>query len=698
MVTRKAVNRYPRPGQRIAPTTLSAFLTEPVPAALVAGTALAGAKFCDLDETIWDKLSPEVVAQLAEAVVDHVAIGCARRAFFGRHFPRPPRGLRLHQLHLEHRTQLCLAREGFEENPAALGDHTIGEILSIRAFGPRCLVDLLSALETLLAKDTRLHRPLTAEAEQLVELPEAALARSDDIRFASLMSEVDVEARTAKDLAESLLVRTQDPPDPTYTTELVRQLRRRILAMPQWPIEEELIQIFASTPHTRNREIVIGYYGWGDGQCHTLAEIGNRYRMTRERTRQICAKLVKRKEPSKILAPVMDRTLEFLDARLPCSVETLEQEMRESGLTVIGLRLENIESAARLLGRPVPFTLVTIDRGRLAVRLSQEAIPPAITELAKKEIYYHGVARVQEIVDLLAPRFLEQVGSQLVAETLQLVHGFSWLDRSDGWFRIASIARHGLPKAIDKVLAVAGRIAVEELAVAVSRNRRMWKTPPPESMLLEFCRQMPGVRIEGDQIFADPPRAWEDALTGVELQLVRILKEHGPVMDRGALEDLCVGHGMNRFSFHAFIACSPVIAQYGHSIYGLLRADISPSALRLLVAKHRAARMPAKVLDRHGRTEDGRIWLSYRLSKAASTYAVITVPAALKDVVTGKFDLLAPDGARVGVLAAKEGRAWGLGAFLRHQGARIDDYVIVTLDLARREAVIAITTADAVPT
>jgi len=26
-----------------------------------------------------------------------------------------------------------------------LGDHTIGEIMSLRAFGPRCLVDLLSA-------------------------------------------------------------------------------------------------------------------------------------------------------------------------------------------------------------------------------------------------------------------------------------------------------------------------------------------------------------------------------------------------------------------------------------------------------------------------------------------------------------------------------------------------------------------------
>ena len=61
-------------------------------------------------------------------------------------------------------------------------------------------------------------------------------------------------------------------------------------------------------------------------------------------------------------------------------------------------------------------------------------------------------------------------------------------------------------------------------------------------------------------------------------------------------------------------------------------------------------------------TEDGNVWLKYRLSKAASTYAVITIPAALKKIVRGRFQLLAPDGRNIGTLAAKDGRAWGLGA------------------------------------
>jgi hypothetical protein len=278
----------------------------------------------------------------------------------------------------------------------------------------------------------------------------------------------------------------------------------------------------------------------------------------------------------------------------------------------------------------------------------------------------------------------------IVVQTLQLLEGFGWLDQASGWFGLAAVRKHGLPKAIDKVLAVAGRIRAPELLAALSRSRRMWKAPPSEAMLLEYCRQWPGVRIEGDWIVVQTPRDWQEALTGVEAQLVGVLKQHGPVLERGALEDLCVAQGMNRFSFHAFLASSPVIAQYGHSVYGLLGAEVAPAAVKAVIARHRARRTPVRVLHDHGRRPDGRIWLSYCLSKAASTYAVLTVPAAFKDVIAGKFELRSGDGNLVGVLAAKDGRAWGLGAFLRQQAARANDEVVLTLDPVRRQAVIAV--------
>jgi hypothetical protein len=386
----------------------------------------------------------------------------------------------------------------------------------------------------------------------------------------------------------------------------------------------------------------------------------------------------------------MDRTLAFLEERLPRAVPELERQMREAGLTAIDLRLDNVEIAAALLDRRVPLRIVSCAGGRVAVKPSQVDVPSAVVEAAKKEIYYHGANTVGHLVEPLSDRFPGRVDPAIVAESIALIDGFRWLDRPSGWFHLTSLAKHGLPKAIGKALAVAHRIRLADLAVAVSRNRRIWKTPPPEAVLLEFCRQSPSVKVEREWIIADPPRDWRQVLTGVEAQLVTTLKEHGPVMERGALEELCVRRGMNRFSFHAFLAASPVIAQFGPSVYGLLGAAVAPGVIKALVAKHRAERAPARVLEQHGETPDGRIWLAYRLSRAASTYAVITVPAALKHQVHGKFDLLAADGEHVGVLAAKDGRAWGLGAYLRRQGVKIGDCVVVTLDLDKRQAAITI--------
>lgn len=690
MGARKGGGRYPRQRERVAPSTLVEVLLDPAPPHLVGES---GVKLSDLDETIWDRLPAPAIEELAELVVDRVAAACGRRVFDQHHFPSPPPGMQLADLDLEHRTHLCLAREGFEERPELLGEQTLGQILAIRSFGPRCLVDLLSALETRLARDHRLNRQLTAAAEQLALVPEAARARCDDPRFGPLVRGVDVEARTAKDLAERIVKRALDPPDPLYAAEQIRQLAERLAAIGGQTLEQELIEVFASSGQERNREIVIGYYGWADGQRHTLAEIGQRYGMTRERTRQICAKLVRRKDASMILAPVMDRMLAWLNTRLPAPVERLEAEMSATGLTRVGMGLDNVAAAAKLLGRAVPLRVIRVGRRQLAVRPEQVAAVPAIVELANKEVFYHGLSTIAAIDAGLAEKHPGCLGQQLVAETLQLVDGFQWLDQSKGWFRLAAIRKHGLPKAIDKILAVAGCLSIEQVRAAVGRNRRMWKEPPPADALLEFCRRMPDVRIEGDRVISDPPRDWRKTLTGVEFRLVEILHQRGPVMERGALEDICVAGGMNRFSFHAFIACSPVITQCGHSVYGLLGTKITADEVKSMLAERRAERAPTRVLHDYGHTDDGRVWLSYRLSKAASTYAVITVPAALKQVIQGKYRLLAADGRTVGTLAAKDGRAWGLGAYLRGQDVRLHDEVTVTFDSRSRDAVIAIARA-----
>ena len=142
--------------------------------------------------------------------------------------------------------------------------------------------------------------------------------------------------------------------------------------------------------------------------------------------------------------------------------------------------------------------------------------------------------------------------------------------------------------------------------------------------------------------------------------MVRVLKEHGPVMERGAFEEHCIAGDMNRFSFNAIIMCSPVIQQYGRSVYGLLGAKVDRKTIVALAAR-KAGATPAKVLRRFGRTDDGKVYLAYQLSKAAISGGVITVPAAMKEQVRGRYAIRTPNGDKAGTLVSKNGCAWGTG-------------------------------------
>ena len=199
-----AIARYPRPGDRLAPLALREILQERAPARLV-GKSLGRKKLlCDLDETVWESLSDEQIAQIGEIIVARVRNKDCNQVVHQRHLPRLPEGSTLEDLCLENRTYNCLSREGFREDPQRLAGRTLGEMLKIRAFGARCLVDLLTALETYIAREGVLDEQLTTEARRLADVPGTLAIRYDDPRLGSLMRAIDGDVRTVKELVDGV--------------------------------------------------------------------------------------------------------------------------------------------------------------------------------------------------------------------------------------------------------------------------------------------------------------------------------------------------------------------------------------------------------------------------------------------------------------------------------------------------------------
>jgi hypothetical protein len=681
----QAAHGWPRPHHRLAPQTLKEVLLDPIPSRLLRGTRFRGARLCDLDESTWKHFTPARINRLAGLILSRVGAAAHHPVILERRLPRPSPGMRLEDLRLENRTHHCLQRAGLARHPEALGRLTVGDLLSIRGFGSKCLLDLLSSLEARVPRRRKLDKKLTAEAQALANLSEAQQIQFTDPRLGGLLRAIDTESNTVGELARRLLRRRRDPPDPLHVRRQIAELRDTIRRLSDLPLEAELLQLFAPASCARDRRILAAYYGWDGRGGRTLEELGRKHGLSRERIRQICARAVRQNRGTAAFAPVLDRALRLLGKRLPRALDELQAEFDAAHISACRLPVEAVQQAAEYLSRRPDLAVIHVAQTHLVVRPKQAKMLRAVVETARQLVSNYGIAKHADLTAALAGRTPEKLRPALIRETLQTQHDLRWLDQSRNWFRLEPLPHYGLPHMIDKVLSVAGRIDVSALHAAVARYRRTSRQPPPREILREFCRQMPGTRVQRNLVISDRARDWRKVLTGVERCMVEVLHEHGPVMERTAFEELCIRKGTNRFSFNAILMSSPVVAQYGRGLYGLPGLKLSRKTVRELASRKPPA-APKRVLRAFGRTAEGKLYLAYRLSRAAISGGVVTVPSAMKRHVRGKFNLRTDQGHDVGTLVARHGCGWGLGPALRRGHAQQGDHMLLVFDPPQRQA------------
>ncbi len=682
---RSELHRYPQPGHRLAPQTLREFLDELIPEHLARGTQFEGQRLYNLDESVWEHFTPGAISDLAALVVARVAAGMHTPLLHGRRVPRPPKSVHLEDLRLENRTSHCLQQVGLGDRLDALAGWTIGDLMSIQAFGAKCLLDLLCALETTIAREGRLDHRLTTEARALAAMPEVGPIHFNDPRLGPLLRNLDHTADTLWQMMAKLLKRRTDPPDPAQLCLQLIQLRQTISDYLQRPLEDELTEIFVPENNPRDRNIMAAYLGWGGKPGQTLESLGQQCGLSRERVRQVCALALKRSQGIPVFAPVLDRALAFVSQRLPSPTDSLEATLRSSRITRSVLPLTSLNLAAAALGREQPLAIARVGSKDLAVRPEHAGLPLLVAQAATRMAQTFGVATVDQIRTSLVHEHPQAAGQDsLLLQTLQLLPDFAWLDKRCSWFRLNSLPQYGLRSMIDKVLSLAKQIDVSRLHSALGRCRRVRRRLPPPSVLLEFCRQTPGIVVDGTLVREAANLDWRQVLRGVELGMAEVLHEHGPVLDRTHFEELCARRGIKAFSFNASLMSSPIIIQAMRSVYALVGTRVDRQAIDSAIAVRREVAHP-KVLDACWRSPDGTVCLAYRLSKAAISGGVITVPVDFKTDVVGRFNLLTNTGRKLGTMVAKNGCAWGLGPALRSQTAKPGDHLLLLVKPANRE-------------
>ena len=116
-----------------------------------------------------------------------------------------------------------------------------------------------------------------------------------------------------------------------------------------------------------------------------------------------------------------------------------------------------------------------------------------------------------------------------------------------------------------------------------------------------------------------------------------------------------------------------------------------PGLVSSLIPRRRGT---SRVILDYGWTDDGKIRVLYKLSKAVIFSGAVNIPSSMKQFIQETFVLKTTEGARIGVLTVKSGSARGLRPFFIRRGGDPGDYLLGLFDLAAREAEIQIGDAD----
>jgi hypothetical protein len=271
--------------------------------------------------------------------------------------------------------------------------------------------------------------------------------------------------------------------------------------------------------------------------------------------------------------PVLDRTLSFLAPYIPGRADEMERKLHSEGLSEVPFRLEGLIRAAELLGRVPPYSVTATKRLRLVHRQPVHVIE-AIVRAARRTIGHRGVATIGDVFAGLRKE-RRKGDHQSVGEAFSTDEDFHWLDQTGGWFWLSSVVRNPVVKRIRKILSVANPVRIAALQAGIARDYRMEGRLAPTEVMLELCRQIPGLRVDADVVRAAPRINRDSVLNTIEKRVTDVLARNGGPMRSVSLASVCLEKGMNRSSFYGLLEHSPVIASYGPGVYGPVGAEIS---------------------------------------------------------------------------------------------------------------------------
>lgn len=681
---------YPRPDRPLVPRVLrDSFNIAPIPYAILDELGLSSeTRWDDLDETVWRDHSRNTIERLAREVTNVTRDSVLDRIIEMALFEDRPS---VDSLGLATRVENALRRAGLVEG-GNLIPARVRDLMAASNFGVMSLLDVLTGLEA--------RQPVFDRSADAASLPEAkispqvriaarALGRKqwsrdvtlDDPRVVPIFGSAPWDVSTIHDVSDRLAEQAYTPGAADSMVARILRIATELDSLRSLTLSEELLDVLRAISGRPTDPALAARFGFEGDEPTTLERAGQRVGVTRERARQLEKAFRHQVQGGERLwLPALDRAVSLADELVPVASSALEDALIVESIAESTFSVRSLVTACEVFGRSLPFE---ISPEGLLVRPGSSDVPAAARSAASRLVEHWGATTITEVQARLGSNELapDEATTRLALESM---NGFAWLDTANEWFWIFG-TRNRMLNQVNKIMSVTGSIDLADLRRGVGRHHRMKGFRPPREVLSALCVQSGLYGRNGDIISGGPDLPdWRGLLGNNERVIVETLFDNGPVMRRDDLVKIVVEErGLNLNSVNIYLGYSPVIERFAPGVYGLRGARVGAAEVEALIpvpVRHR-------VLQDHGWTSDGRLWMAFRLSPSSVSTGVLGTPAAVRDVVQGSFPLSNETGEPLGRLVVAS-HMWGLSPFFQRWGVEAGDYVVLCVDTRKRAAII----------
>ena len=349
-------------------------------------------------------------------------------------------------------------------------------------------------------------------------------------------------------------------------TSAVRQRRPVLVAVPETEhafatsLEEELATVLRESGlRGRQARAVARRLGWSGRGATTLAEAAAEEGYTRERVRQLEDRLRRHAEDTPLSLPLTAAALRLVENAAPVSYSQVRKDIAHAGLSAAPFDLSGVLSAAEL-GR---LDIRVCERDGVVLREGEAGFADDVGSVANKLVKRNGAGTVAA----LANHFPDDATSGSARQVLAAQGDVIWLDDRREWFLVRGV-RTPVGNALRKMLSVSPSLRLADVDEGLRRSFRPVKLP--QDVLLRVCESTPWLTVDGAhnvtaKIALDETRF----LSSLELSVVRIFRESGPVLSFSAALRLGEQNGLNPNSVGLYLLRSPVLKKVARGRYTL---------------------------------------------------------------------------------------------------------------------------------